>query len=124
MRGISSVDPGDKEYEETVGDARKKWEAHMEAAMPCKKKNPSHFFCQQTVAGLGAPNKIPKTKYASEWNLKNPQERKWNQLFKEVTKTTSQRKGENCKNRYNLVHKFIPLQKAMTILDAKSSIGR
>ena len=37
---------------------------HAEAAMPCEKKNPSHFCFQETVARLGAPNKIPKTKYA------------------------------------------------------------
>ena len=36
----------------------------VEAAMPRKKKNASQFCFQETVAGLGAPSKVPKTKYA------------------------------------------------------------
>ena len=54
----------------------------------------------------------------------NPQDREWNQLFKEVMKTTSQRKGVNSMNHENLVHKFIPMQTAMKIPDAKAAVEK
>ena len=40
----------------------KKLEVQMAAAMPCKKKHPSHSCMQATAATLGATDKIPKTK--------------------------------------------------------------
>ena len=44
MRGIHFIDTGDKAYEETLKNASRKLEVHVEAAMPRKKKNPRHFF--------------------------------------------------------------------------------
>ena len=38
MRGIYFIDPEDEEYKETLKNVRRKLEAHMDAAMPCKKK--------------------------------------------------------------------------------------
>ena len=38
LRGIYFIDPEDGEYKETVNNARRKLEAPMEAAMPCKKE--------------------------------------------------------------------------------------
>ena len=54
----------------------------------------------------------------------NPQDRKWNQLCKEVMKTTSHRKGRMLLNHYILVHKFIPVQKGMKIPDAKVAVEK
>ena len=52
LRGIQFLDPEGKDYEETIETARRKLEVHMEAAMPCKKKDPSQFCCQEAVARL------------------------------------------------------------------------
>ena len=52
LRGIYFIDPEDKEFKETIKNARKKLETSVALAMPCKnKKN----------CGSGASNKI-KTK--------------------------------------------------------------
>ena len=54
MRGIHFIDPEDKEFKETIKNARKKLETSVAPAMPCKiMKN----------CGSGASNKI-KTKLA------------------------------------------------------------
>ena len=55
MRGIYFIDPEDKEFKETIKNARKKLETSIAPAMPCKimKKN----------CGSGASNKI-KSKLA------------------------------------------------------------
>ena len=64
LRGIYLIDPEDKEYPETFNNSRKKLDIQMEAAMPCKKKNPSHSSFQETEARLRVPDKISKTKHA------------------------------------------------------------
>ena len=51
----------------------------------------------------------------------NPQDREWNQLFKEVHIAAE---GVNSMNHYNLVHKFIPMQTAMKIPDAKAAVEK
>ena len=50
LRGIYFIDPEDKEFKETIKNARKKLETSVAPAMPCKimKKN----------GGSGASNKI------------------------------------------------------------------
>ena len=55
LRGIYFIDPEDKEFKETIKNARKKLETSIAPAMPCKiiKKN----------CGSGASNKI-KTRFA------------------------------------------------------------
>ena len=43
LRGIYFIDPEDKEFKETIKNARKKLETPMAPAMPCKKgKNSQH----------------------------------------------------------------------------------
>ena len=55
LRGIYFIDPEDKEFQETIQNARKKLETSMTPAMPCKiiKKN----------CGTGASNNV-KTRLA------------------------------------------------------------
>ena len=52
LRGIYFIDPEEKEFKETIKNARKKLETSMAPAMPCKimKKN----------CGSGVSNKIKK----------------------------------------------------------------
>ena len=43
LRGISFIDPEDKEFKETIKNARKKLETAVAPAMPCKtSKNSQH----------------------------------------------------------------------------------
>ena len=88
MRGISFIDLEDEEYKETIKNARKKLEVQMKAAMPCKKKNTSYSPCRKLQQGLvGAPDKVPKTKYACIVESHESNER--NQLCKKEMKITS-----------------------------------
>ena len=64
MKGIYFIDREDEEYEETIKNARKKLEVHLDAAMPCKKKTKSLTCSKETVARLDASNKVATTKYA------------------------------------------------------------
>ena len=63
LRGIYFIDPEDKEFKETIKNARKKLETSVALAKPC------------TIAkncGNGASNKI-KTNLHVFWKLMNPQ---------------------------------------------------
>ena len=51
LRGIYFIDPVDKEFKETIKNARKKLETPVALAVPCK-SNKSNKNC-----GSGAPNK-------------------------------------------------------------------
>ena len=81
MRGIYFIYPEDEEAKETIENARRKLEVHIDAAMSCKKKTKSLTCLQETVARLDAPNKVPKRSTLQKWILINPQGHKWNYLY-------------------------------------------
>ena len=60
LRGVYFIDPEDKEFKETIKNARKKLETSVAPAMPCKimKRN----------CGSGGSNKV-KTKLACVWEI-------------------------------------------------------
>ena len=90
-RGIYFIDPEDKEFKETIKNARKKLETSVAPAMPCKimKKN----------CGSGASNKI-KTKLACILEADDLQECVWENLYRIIMKTIAG-KGENSLQHYN-----------------------
>ena len=89
LRGIYFIDPEDKEFKETIKNAREKLETSVAPAMPCK---------IMKDCGSGASNKI-KTILACI--LGNS--------CRIVMKTISQEKETiHCKH-HNLVHKFLLL---------------
>ena len=71
LRGICVIDPEDKEFKETIKNARKKLETSVAPAMPCKimKKN----------CGSGGSNKI-KAKLRVFWKLMNLRDCVWETL--------------------------------------------
>ena len=80
LRGIYFIDPEDKEFKETIKNARKKLETQVALAMPCKiMKN----------CGSGASNKI-KTKLA--WKLMTQRECVWEIRYRIIIKTILQEK--------------------------------
>ena len=71
---------------------------------------------------LGAPNKVPKPKYACvEESLESTRQRAKLTLEKSHGDHITA-KEEIFTNHHDVVHKFIPMQKAMTILDAKAAV--
>ena len=83
LRGIYFIDPEDKEFKETIKNARKKLETPIASAMPCKimKKN----------CGSGASNKI-KQDLRVFWKLVNLQDCVWENLCRIIMKTILQEK--------------------------------
>ena len=77
FRGIYFIDPEDKEYKETIKNARKKLETSVALAMPCKiMKN----------CGSGGSEKIRQNLRAF-WKLMNPPECVWETRYHQITKT-------------------------------------
>ena len=115
LRGIYFIDPEDKEFKETIKNARKKLETPIAPAMPCKimKKN----------CGSGASNKI-KSRPA---------------CILEASESTRLRMGESLPNHHedhnagkettqmqhcNLVHKLIPMPQAIKNSSRKGNSGQ
>ena len=115
LRGIYFIDPEDKEFKETIKNARKKLETSVAPAMPCKiMKN----------CGSGGSDKN-KTKLARKfWKLMNPQECVWETRHRQITKTILQEKVKNSLQHYNLVRKFIPMPQAWKIPDARAAVEK
>ena len=97
LRGIYFTDPEDKEFKETIKNARKKLETSVAPAMPCKiMKN----------CGSGASNKIKKQNLRVFWKLMNPQECVWEIRYRIIMKTILQ---EKVKFHYNTIIWFTNL---------------
>ena len=83
LRGIYFIDPEDKEFKETIKNARNKLETSVAPAMPCKimKKN----------VGVVDPTKF-RQNLRVFWKLMNPQECVWEIRYRIITKTILQEK--------------------------------
>ena len=115
MRGIYFIDPEDKEFKETIKNARKKLEASVALAMPCKimKKN----------CGSGGSSKI-NTKLACILEVdESTRLRMGNSILNHHEDHTTG-KGDNSSQHYNLVHTFIPVLQAMKIPAAKTAVDK
>ena len=118
LRGIYFIGPEDKEFKETIKNARKKLETPMAPAMPCKtSKNSQH--------GVTVVNPIEiKSKLACIWKPVNPQDCVWENLYRIIMKTILQERVTIHCTHYNLVHKFIPVPQAMKIPAAKAAVDK
>ena len=118
LRGIYFIDLEDKEFKETIKNARKKLETPVAPAMLCKMRKNS-------------PNWVTRGK-SNEINSKLA-------CILEAGESTRLRMGESSPNhhedhiagkgdlslqQYNLVHKFIPMPQAMKILPAKAAVDK
>ena len=115
LRGIYFIDPEDKEFKETIKNARKKLETSVALAMPCKimKKN----------CGSGGSNKI-KTSLACILEADESARLRVGESLPNHHVDHIAGKGDNSIQHYNLVHKFILMPQAMKIPAAKAAVDK
>ena len=114
VRGIYFIDPEDKEFKETIKNARKKLETSVAPAMPCKiMKN----------CGSGGSNKI-KTKLACILETDESTRLRMGNSVPNYHEDHIAGKGQNSLQHYNLVHKIIPMPRAMKIPAAKAAVDK
>ena len=114
LRGIYFIDTEDKEYKETIKNARKKLETSVALAMPCKiMKN----------CGNDGSDKI-KTRLACILEANESTRMRMGNSEPHNHEDHIAGKGENSLQHYNLVHKFIPMPQAMKIPAAKAAVDK
>ena len=114
MRGIYFIDPEDKEFKETIKNARKKLETSVAPASPCKiMKN----------LGSDGSNKI-KTKLACILEADESTRLRMGESLPNHHEDHIEGRGDNSLPYYNLVHKFIPMPQAMKITTGKAAMDK
>ena len=117
LRGIYFIDPQDKEFKETIRNARKKLETPVAPAMPC------YIMKSNKNCGSGVSNKI-KTKLACILEASESTRMRMGNSIPHYHQDHIAGKGENSLQHYNLVHKFIPMPQAMKIPAAKAAVDK
>ena len=114
VRGIYFIDPEDKEFKETIMNARKKLETPVAAALPCKiMKN----------SGSGGSNKT-ETRLACILEADESTVLRMGHSLPTHHEDHIAGRGNNSLQHYNLVHKFIPTPQAMKIPAAKAAVDK
>ena len=112
--GSISLTREDKEFKETIKNARKKLEASVALAVPCKiAKN----------CGSGASDKN-KTKLACILEADESTRMRMGNSIPSNHEDHIAGKGENSLQHYNLVHKFIPMPQSYANSCSESSGGQ
>ena len=117
LRGIYFIDPENKEFKETVKNARKKLETPVAPAMPCK------IIKNNKNCGNGASNKV-KSKLACILEDSESTRLRMGESLPTHHEDHIAGKGDNSLQHYNLVHKFIPMPQAMKIPAAKAAVDK
>ena len=119
LRGIYFIDPEDKEFKETIMNARKKREKPMTPAMLCK-------TCKKSKKGETRSKilMVSSQNLRVSWKPVNPHDCARKNLYRIMMRTILQEKGDNSLQHYNLVHKFIPMPQAMKIPAAKAAVDK
>ena len=117
LRGICFIDPEDKEFKETIKNARKKLETSVAPAMPCKiSKN------NQNCGNGDKSNKV-KSKLECILEASESARLRVGESLPNHNQDHIAGKGDNSLQHYNLVHKFTPMLQAMKIPAAKAAVG-
>ena len=114
LRGFYFIDPEDKEFKETIKNARKKLETSVAPAMPCKiMKNCGNSRYDKNTTKLAC---ILEANESTRMRMGNSAPHNHEDHIAG--------KGENSLQHYNLVHKFIPMSQAMKIPAAKAAVDK
>ena len=117
VRGIYFIDPEDKEFKETIKNARKKLETPVAPAMSFK------IIKSNKNCGSGASNKI-KTKLACILEASESTRLRMGESLPIHHEDHIAGKGINSLQHYNLVHKFIPMPQVMKNPAAKAAVDK
>ena len=115
MRWIYFIDPEDKEFKETIKNARKKLETPLAPAMPCK------IIKSNKNCGSGASNKV-KSKLACILEAGESTRLRVGESLPNHHEDHIAGKGENSLQHKNLVHKFIPMPQVIKIPAAEAAV--
>ena len=118
LRGIYFIDPEDKEFKETIKNARKKLETPMAPAMPCKTSK----TCKHGET-RGKTNEI-KSKLVCILEASESTRLRMEESIPNHHEDHIAGKGDNSLQHYQLVHKFIPMPQAMKIPAAKAAVDK
>ena len=118
LRGIYFIDPEDKEFKETIKNARKKLETPVAPAMPCKTSKNSQY-----VRTRGKSNAV-KLKLACVLEASESTRLRMGESLPNHHEDHMAGKGDNSLQHYNLVHKFLPMPQAMKIPAAKAAVDK
>ena len=115
LRGIHFVDPEDKEFKDTIKNARKKLETPVALAVPCK--------IMKKTWESGGSNKT-KTRLACILEAGESTRLRMGESLPNHHEDHIAGKGDNSLQHYNLVHKFIPMPQAMKTPAAKAAVDK
>ena len=115
LRGISFVDPEDKEFKETFKNARKKLETSVAPAMLSK-------IMKKNCGSDASPKK--KTRLACILEAGESTRLRMGNSLPNQHQDHIAGKGDNSLQHYNLVHKFIPMPQALKIPAAKAAVDK
>ena len=119
MPGINFIDLENKEFKETIKNARKELETPVAPAIPCKISKNVKKKC-----GNGEKSKKVKSKFASILKASESVRLHTGEPLPTHHEAHLARKGENSLQHYNLVHKFIPMPQAVKIPAAKAAVDK
>ena len=118
LRGIYFIDPEDKEFKETIKNARKKLETPMAPAMPCK-------TCKKSKKGeTRSKTDDFKSKFVGILEASESTRLRMEDSHPNYHEDHIAGKGDYSLQHYNLVHKFILLPQAMKIHAAKAAVDK
>ena len=115
LRGIYFIDPEDKEFKETIKNARKKLETSVASAMPCN--------IVKKICGCGTSNEI-QTRLACILEADESKRLRMGESLPNHHEDHIAGKGENSLQHYNLVHKFMSMPQAMKIPAVKAAVDK
>ena len=110
------IDPEDKEFQETIKNARKKLETSMTPVISCKTSN----------VNMGRPVTKPmiKSKLACSLEVSESTKLRMDESLPNHHEDHIAGKGDSSLQHYNLVHKLIPLSQVMKIFAAKAAVDK
>ena len=118
LRGISFIDPEDKEFKGNHYECKKKLETPMAPAMLCK-------TCKKSKKGeTGSETNDFKFKFSCILEANESKKLRVEESLPNIHEGHITGKGENSLQHYNLVHKFIPMPQAMKIPAAKAAVDK
>ena len=106
LKGISFVDPDDKEYQETLKNARRKLERLVAPAMPCKRMDKQHRSITKVMQNNGTEKEF-KTMCGGMVEPHESTRQRPESLQSEIHEDRCACKGFTSMTHHNLVHKFI-----------------